>query len=156
MRSSFVLLLLLPIAIGCSSQQASDVRKGAKATPTPEEESQRDLGTTEGVTAMLEQRWSLDSIRTFCIPERRHNPAYQNLVAEGDTWEGQLHPHAETGFDRIFWYATTQDDRLAEYSLNVQRGTDFWLLEIGNLESLKNQPDFEPDPSEPHFVGAEK
>jgi hypothetical protein len=101
----------------------------------------------------LEQRWSLADIRTFCIPERRHNPAYQNLVAMNEVWKGRLYEGVDTGFDRIGWYANIEQGQIHLYSLEVQRGRSYWLLEIGSPESLRAPPRVAPDPTAPHFVG---
>ncbi|WP_298864106.1 hypothetical protein [uncultured Gimesia sp.] len=60
------------------------------------------FASADEVTAALEERWPLDAINTYCIPERRHNPLYQNLVPDsGVTWEGKLHKNLKTGFDSI-------------------------------------------------------
>jgi hypothetical protein len=104
-------------------------------------------------TKSLEERWSLEAIRKFCIPERRHDEAYQNLVAMGETWEGELYADKKTGFDKIFWYATVKNGRVATYSLNVSRGDDSWLLENVGREQMGRPPIVEPDASRPGFVG---
>lgn len=149
--------ILLLVAIGCSPQQSKVVREvDATTAPLAIARTESDFSTAEGVSAILEQRWSIDSIRAFCIPDRRHNEAFQNLVAFGNTWDGELYANTDTGFDRIFWYATTQNNILDEYSLNVQRGNDYWLLEIGNMRTTETPPQIAPDPSQPFFVGAEK
>jgi hypothetical protein len=112
------------------------------------------LRSPEGVTRLLEQRWSLADIRTFCIPQRRHNPGYQNLVLfSSEAWKGRLYSDAQTGFDRISWYAAVRDGRVETYSLGVYRGGDYWLLEIGNAETVRTPPRVSPDPSAPHFIG---
>ena len=108
----------------------------------------------EGVTRLLEERWSLDDIRAFCIPERRHNPFYQNLVAIADEiWKGKLYMNEETGFDKIWWYATVNDGKLDAYSLGVSRGLDYWSLEGGSPETVHIPPNVTPDPSDRWFVG---
>jgi len=112
-------------------------------------------GTTSpaSFTRLLEQRWSLADIRTFCIPERCHNPAYQNLVAMGEVWKGRLYESVDTGFDRIGWYANIESGQIHRYSLEVQRGRSVWLLEIGSPESLRIPPHIAPDSTAPYFVG---
>jgi hypothetical protein len=109
----------------------------------------------EALNRALELRWSLADIKAFCIPERRHNPAYQNLVADTpETWKGRLYAEQETGFDRISWYATVRDGKLDAYSLDVYRGNDFWLLEGGDVTTMVNtHPRTTPDPSAPRFIG---
>ena len=107
------------------------------------------------VTSALETRWSLDDIKTFCIPERRHNPMYQNLVTDvGDTWKGTLYENVPTGFDSISWYGTAVDGKLYEYSLNVSRGDAGWLPEIGNVEAFAKPPNVSPASSRPRFIGS--
>jgi hypothetical protein len=108
------------------------------------------------MTKFLEQRWPLAAIQAFCIPERRHNNGYQNLVAGFDgpvVWHGSLYLGVATGFDKIAWYANTKDGRATKFSLGVERGKDFWLLEIGAEESMKKPPDYLPDPNKPWFIG---
>jgi hypothetical protein len=102
---------------------------------------------------MLERRWPITAIQQYCIPERRHNNAYQNLVAYGVVWKGNLYQGVTTGFDRIAWYATTNNGRADQYSLAVYRGKDFWLLEIGSEGSVQKPPEFSPDPNKPWFIG---
>ena len=111
------------------------------------------ITSPEGFTRLLEQRWPLADIRTFCIPERRHNPAWQNLVAMGEVWKGRLYQCVDTGFDRISWYADIEQGQVHAYSLAVQCGRSFWLLEIGSPESLRTPPTVAPDPSAPYFLG---
>jgi hypothetical protein len=110
--------------------------------------------TPEGVTRLLEQRWSLAAIRAFCIPERRFNTAYQNLVVDTpQAWKGRLYSHQSTGFDRISWYATVDQGRVQAYSLEAYRGKDFWSVEIGNQDTVHTPPQITPDISRPDFVG---
>ncbi|MBZ5524885.1 MAG: hypothetical protein LAP21_21855 [Acidobacteriia bacterium] len=107
----------------------------------------------------MEKRWPLAGIRKFTIPERRHNDAYQNLVADTpELWAGRLYCDKTTGFDSIEWYATVENHRpkghsLKVYSLQAIRGKDFWLLEIGSPASVQKPPDVEPDFRAPYFVG---
>ena len=138
---------------GQSSSVASDFPLSARAavyspTATP------GFDSPEGVTRLLEQRWSLADIRAFCIPERRHNDAYQNLVVvTAEAWKGRLYADRPTGFDRVSWYATVRDGHVQEYSLEASRGSDFWLLEIGNRSTVRTPPQVTPDSSSPDFVG---
>jgi hypothetical protein len=108
----------------------------------------------EEVTAFLEKRWPLANVRKFAIPERRHNDAWQNLVADTqEIWAGRLYCDKTTDFDSIEWYATTENGRVQEYSLNTMRGKDFWLLEIGSPASVRKPPVVEPNFRAPQFVG---
>lgn len=111
------------------------------------------IDSPEALTRLLEQRWPLKSIVTFCIPERRWRPEYQNLVVMGEVWKGRLHVDVATGFDKIWWYGSVDHGRIAEYSLNVNRGRDHWVLEFGTPESLRKPAIVAPDPTESCFVG---
>jgi len=112
------------------------------------------FNSPEGVTVLLEKRWSVADVRKFAIPERRHNDAYQNLVLDTpEAWAGRLYCDKTTGFDSIEWYATVENGRVKEYSLQAMRGKDFWLLEIGNAASVQKAPVVEPDFRAPYFVG---
>jgi len=112
------------------------------------------FNSPEEVTALLEQRWLLADVRKFAIPERRHNYTYQNLVLDTpEAWAGRLYCDIATGFDSIEWYATVENGRVKEYSLQARRGKDFWLLEIGNQASVRKPPKVEPDFRAPYFVG---
>jgi hypothetical protein len=118
-----------------------------QTTLRPSFESPKEL------TRLLEQRWSLKDIQAFCIPQRRHNFWYQNLVCVHDRWEGELYPDTVTGFDRIRWYADVEGDTVTRYSLGVKRGEDWWLLEIGTPELTRKIPQVTPDPSAEYFFG---
>jgi hypothetical protein len=89
------------------------------------------------IAALLEKRWSQKSIEDYCVPERRWNPLNQNLVPDGEkVWRGKLYEGRPMPFDRVFWYASISGNKL-EYSLNVEKGKDFWNLEIGNEMTLR-------------------
>src|ERR1041384_8067406 len=117
MRALASILTLFLVVAGCSTQQErsfsveTDWPQSARAavysrTATP------GFDSPEGVTRLLEQRWSLADIRTFCIPARRHNPMYQNLVVDSpQAWKGRLYSDQRTGFDWICWYATVRGGR---------------------------------------------
>jgi hypothetical protein len=78
----------------------------------------------------------------------------QNLVVDSpEVWKGRLYPDKQTGFDKISWYATVRNGRVLEYSLEVYRGADCWLLEIGSPETVRKPPNVTPDASEPWFIG---
>src|ERR1700694_2987019 len=103
-RASVCFLTALCLVAGCSSNRqqsssvASDWPESARAaayspTATP------SFDSPESVTRLLEQRWSLADIRSFCIPARRHNPTYQNLVVDSpEAWKGRLYSDQRTGF----------------------------------------------------------
>lgn len=151
MRTLIFNTVILMTVLGCTPT-VHDTPTGT--APDLTTSTKLNFASADEVTAALEERWPLEAINTYCIPERRHNPLYQNLVPDmGVTWEGMLHKNVPTGFDSISWYGTAIDGKLHEYSLNANRGDHFWLLEIGNVESFATQPDVSSDPSEPHFIG---
>jgi hypothetical protein len=167
-RTSVCFLIVLYIATGCSTRREQPSSSTQREKPSSAESdwppsaraavyspsATPSLDSPEGVTRLLEQRWSLADIRSFCIPERRYNPSYQNLVIDTPgPWKGRLYPDKETGFDRISWYGTVRDGRVNAYSLEVYRGHDFWLLEIGDPETVRKPPQVTPDPSKGWFVG---
>jgi hypothetical protein len=141
------------VKVGTDSPAASDCPPSARAAAySPATVPSFD--SPEGVTRLLEQRWSLADIRAFCIPERRHNYAYQRLVADApELWKGRLYANTQTGFDRISWYANVRDGHVQEYELEAYRGTDLWLLEIGDPETVRTPPQVTPDSSAPYFIG---
>lgn len=161
-----LLIPIIPIILvscllsGCRKDSSLPAPLAASATPTATPthaiDAKAAFGSPEALTTFLEQRWPLDAIKKFCIPERRHNNAYQNLVAGFDgpvVWHGTLYPGIVTGFDKIAWYANTKNGRATTFSLGVERGEAFWLLEIGTEQSVKTPPDYLPDPNRPEFVG---
>ena len=157
-RFLIYILLVSCLLSGCRKDSSLSAPPAVTptATPTPAIDAKIAFGSPEAMTTFLEQRWPLDAIKGFCIPERRHNNAYQNLVAGFDgpvVWHGTLYPGIVTGFDKIAWYANTKNGRATTFSLGVERGEDFWLLEIGTEESVKTPPNYLPDPNRPWFVG---
>ena len=172
-RTSLLLLIATIVVVGaCRSPQArTEIEPPPRPKPinctnllfvggTPAiypSDAKPGFNSPEEVTAFLEKRWSLADVRKFAIPERRHNDAYQNLVTVGfsETWAGRLYCDKTTGFDSIEWYATVENDRVKDYSLNAIRGQDSWLLEIGGPgpDSVQSPPDVEPDFRKPYFVG---
>lgn len=162
MTKRLIIYLLLGgcLLIGCRKEAGTSAPAAAPAAPTatpkPVIAAKTAFGSPEAMTAFLEQRWPLDAIKAFCIPERRHNGSYQNLVEGFDgpvVWRGTLYAGIPTGFDEIAWYANTKGGRATTFSLGVKRGGDFWLLEIGTEESSQKPPDYLPDPKKPYFVG---
>jgi len=152
------LILLSCLLGGCRQHTSQTITP--KASPTlpvasavSPAEAKVGFDSPQGLTKLLERRWPIAAIKEYCISERRHNNAYQNLVAYGVVWRGEIHQGVATGFDRIAWYATTRNGRAEQYSLGAYREKDFWLLEIGWEEGVQKSPDFSPDPTRPEFVG---
>jgi hypothetical protein len=158
MRHLISILFVLCVLGGCRSYSSRTLSPNAtRPQSTPAAVSADDakvaFDSPEALTKLLERRWPVAAIQTYCIPERRHNNAYQNLVAYSPRWEGILYRDTSTGFDRITWYASTKHGRADEYSLEAYRGKDFWLLEICSEESIQKPPNYSPDPHEPWFIG---
>ncbi len=152
MRQLTLYSAILVLVWGCKPTSPEGQTGTASDVTT---EPQQQFTSPAEVTAALEDRWSLDDIRTFCIPERRSNPLCQNLVTDvGETWEGTLYKEVPTGFNSISWYGTAVDGKLHEYSLNASRDDAGWMLEIGNVESFTKQPNVAPDPSGQCFIGS--
>ena len=151
----------LPVSLFLGNQQLPSLPAAKKITPDGLSARTQvhpmaavpSIESSEAMTRLLEQRWPPAAITTFCIPERRWRETYQNLVAHGEVWQGNLHVGVATGFDRIGWYGTVVQGRIKEYSLNVDRGRDHWVLEMGTLESLREPAIVAPDPAQPFFVG---
>ena len=101
------------------------------------------IESPERLTGFFESRWPISTIRDFCTPERRlpNEAPIQNLVVDGERWEGQLFAGKSTGFDKVFWYGSAKKGRLEEYSVNVRRGHDHWILEYGSASDLAKPPD---------------
>ena len=157
---SRVVLITFAICLIVGCAKLSQPAPIATATPTPitpvalsAAEAKVASDSASGLTQALERRWPLAAIRMFCIPERRHNPAYQNLVAESPVWKGVLYSGESTGFDKIAWYANVKKGRVDQYSLGVYRGKDFWLLDGGDEQTLQSPPNYSPDPNEDYFIG---
>ena len=157
-RPALILLLISSWFSGC--RQPAPVSKSVETDrPTSARFSPYSASAVpsttspEGFNRLLEKRWSLADIRTFCIPEQRHNPAWQNLVAMGEVWKGRLYDGMNTDFDRIGWYGNVENGQIDKYSLEVQRGRNFWLLEIGSPESLRAPPNIAPYLTAPYFLG---
>ena len=155
----FIFILLVSCLLGgCRRQSSHPVTPESSPTPPVASsvsavDAKAGFDSPEALTKLLERRWPVAAIQEFCIPERRHNDAYQNLVSYGVVWKGNLHQGVPTGFDKIAWYATTKEGRADQYSLEAYRGKDFWLLEIASEEGVEKPPQFSPDPTKPRFVG---
>jgi hypothetical protein len=152
------LILLGCLLGGCRQHSSQTVTpKASPLAPVASAVSAADakvgFDSPEGLTKLLERRWPIAAINEYCIPERRHNDAYQNLVAFGIVWKGEIHQGVATGFDKIDWYATTKNGRADQYSLGAHRGKDYWLIELGWEGGMQKPPDFSPDSTKPRFVG---
>jgi hypothetical protein len=156
-RLLLLILLLSCSAFGCQKSPGPTATITTHtATPVPLIDAKTAFSSPEAMTKFLEQRWPLAAVQMFCIPERRHNNMYQNLVAGSDSpivWEATLYRETLMGFDKIAWYANTKNGRATTFSLGVKRGKDYWLLEIGTEESAQQPPDYSPDPNRRWFVG---
>ena len=151
-------LLLVCLLVGCRAETAPTSPTTSRPTPPvamgiSASEAKTAFDSPQALTEMLEKRWPIAAIQEFCIPERRHDNRYQNLVALGVVWEGNLHQNASSGFDKIAWYATTQEGRSEKFSLGIWRGADFWVLEGGSEQTVQRPPNFSPDPNAAGFVG---
>ena len=158
MRILIYILLGSCLLNGCRKDSNLSMLPAVPATPmaipTPAIGAKTAFGSPDAMTTFLEQRWPLNAIKAFCIPERRHNNIIQNLVADSDVvWHGALYSGRATGFDNIAWYANTEYGRATKFSLGVERGKDFWLLEIGSEKSVRKPPNYLPNPNKPQFVG---
>ena len=137
----------------------------AEPTPTrsPHLAPTRVIRSPEELTAALERRWTIENIRSFCIPSRRHWNGCQNLVTGfhkgpcqvAAVWHGELFKGVETGFDRIAWYSDACDGVAETYSLGCTRGRDFWLLEIASPASFGTKPNVTPSPKQLCFEGGD-
>ena len=156
----FLLTIIISTFLLNSCHQDAKPMAQSTATPTPlvargvtPAEAKAAFDSAQALTSLREQRWPIAAIQGFCLPERRHNNRYQNLVAFAPRWEGTLHNDVATDFDKMFWYATVKDGRADQFSLGVRRGKDFWLLEGGDEHSLQRPPEFSPDSTKDWFVG---
>lgn len=162
MTTRFLIYILLGSCLlgGCRKDSGAHASPASTAAPTvaptPVIDAKTAFGSPEAMTTFLEQRWPLAAIKAFCVPERRHNNMYQNLVKGFDgpvIWEGALYQGIPTGLDKIAWFANTKGGRVTNFSVGVERGDDFWLLEIGSEEAVRTPPDYLPDPNSPWFIG---
>lgn len=152
-KAVFALLFLVAILIAAACHQTPPPVSVSPPTPsaTP---ADIPLTSPAAFTAAIESRWPLATIGRFCSQGRRFWNGCQNLVAiphckqKGEIWEADLFKSAETGFDRVWWYATVCDNKIQTYSLNAQRGKDHWVIEIGDLARLAIPAEVEPPPNQ--------
>lgn len=148
MKVALIIIALISSIGGCQGE--------ARLGVIPAGEARIGFSSREQLEKLIEKRWPLWAIRTFCIPERRCDSGWQNLVTDTDVvWQGELYPDA-ADFDKIEWYATTEDGRALEYSLNAHRGRDLWVIEICSEHYVAWPPDYSPDPSTERFVGHDR
>src|SRR2546430_290911 len=83
--------------------------------------------TADQLNSALEARWTPEMIRAFCNSTPPTSGSLQNLVALGPAWNGVLYKDLKTGFDSIWWYASTKNNKLDEYSLNATKGHKNWI-----------------------------
>jgi hypothetical protein len=146
-RAFTLILASWVLAAGCrnDSRQPSD--------SVPRHKPQAGFESPERLEALIAQRWPLWAIRTFCIPERRSAPEWQNLVQNDQPiWRGKLYEDAKD-FDEIEWHANTENGRAVIYSLNARRGKDHWILEVCHENDVQQPAHYAPDPSDQRFVG---
>jgi hypothetical protein len=152
---------LLALILPCGCMREDPVPAPAVNTPPPV--TSGEINSPDRLTAALENRWTLERIRRYAIPERRLWEGCQNLVAGFPSekcdstlvWEGELFNGITTGFDEIAWYANTCGNHVEEYSLGVTRGDDFWLLEIASPTDLDKPPVVEPPWDDQCFAGGD-
>ena len=158
MNRSTAPIALLLTCVGAAFSASAKPDRGT----LPETHSQI-VRSPSALTAILEKRWPLPNIRTFCIPKRRHWNGCQNLVLgfhrpgckRGEAWRGSLYQGIETGFDSIEWYGDACDGTAERYSLGVRRGHDFWLLEIQSIDRLNVPPVVAPPTHQLCFEGGD-
>lgn len=96
----------------------------------------------------IESQWPLSKLKTYCTPKRRLSDMMQNLVGEWCFPEVlAVHRDHHDGFDKIYVYAChdegmggecsyaeslMSDWRRWDYSLNMVRGKDRWVI-FGSL-----------------------
>jgi hypothetical protein len=91
----------------------------------------------------LEARWPQPLLEKFCRKVRPTPGTFQNLVWNQDHWEGILHPESHEPHTKYSWYASITNGVLKEYSVNVTKPGKHWLIEIGDIKSLKTKPKIE-------------
>jgi hypothetical protein len=142
-----ILLIWLLIMVGACHRKPAASASAPNPSTTP---ADGPLTNPAAFTAAIERRWPRENIVRFCSQGRRHWNGCQNLVAsplceqKGEVWEADLFKGSDTGFDRVWWYATVCDSKIQAYSLNARRGNDHWLIEIGDLATFAIQPEIEP------------
>ncbi len=127
---SVVLLLSIPACVS----------KGPEATTARWQPWHGQISNQEELNEALKARWPLNLLRTYCKAIPPTPGSFQNLVALGKSWEGTLYVDGKTGFDKVWWYASLEGNKLDQYSLNATKGTNNWIVELGNLRTLVHPP----------------
>jgi hypothetical protein len=136
-RLAFVACVATIFAWGCTSP----IQKGPGWVAISNWEPWTNrIETASELTAALEARWSVGAIRSFCQLTPPTQSGTQNLVTMGNEWRGSLHGGKISGIDCVWWYADTQDGRFVNYSVNAAKGGKYWVVEIGNEQTLTNAP----------------
>jgi hypothetical protein len=101
---------------------------------------------TNRVVAYVERCWPLQRLRAYCVSTNVFPEGYQNLVAYNCAVETEVHKGRSAGLGRIWVYVSEDDGRNTyfgeagtkwhrwTYSLNVERGTNHWVI----IEELPN------------------
>ena len=110
----------------------------------------------------LQQKWTLDRIRRYCIPQNRFPEAWQNLVGN-EVFRSSLYTNAPNEFAEILVYVCDDyesclysDGAKREwnrwtYSLNISSSNAVWVI----IETLPNNfMDALPKPGEPTAAAA--
>jgi hypothetical protein len=99
------------------------------------------------LVAYLENKWSVERLKAYCVETNILSKDQQNLVAFNRPVNTDLHKGAAHGFDEVSVYVSDEDKQetyssaaLAKkfhrwiYSINVHRGGSQWAL----IEALRN------------------
>jgi hypothetical protein len=126
-----------------------EVHKPNLLEPEPDPTNQPvRVSSPSQLTALLEARWPVESIKLYCVPETRFNPSdyWDQLYwaySATEIWEGYLHRGHESEIGQVWWFAVVKTGEVDTVSVNVIRGRDHWLLDLyGQQSSLlrKDEP----------------
>jgi hypothetical protein len=87
----------------------------------------------------LRERWPAERILCYC---RLNEPSdgEQNLVATHEVWKGVLLDTTNNAGLTATWYATVESQMPLDYSVTAYTKKHYWIIEIGNIETLKKPP----------------